>query len=327
MPLGETPSAANMRYEVTRQCSGNALKKSNLGYCILLIVFFTYRTLPQGNTAFRVGLNSTSLNLGSMEKSAHAEEICAVLSTYEKAFGCTPAVLIECGARDSLETVLFSELNSKCRIYSFECNPATLPVCRERTSRLANVELIEKAVSDNDGTVSFFATDPEKTETTWDNGNPGASSLLRANPAYPLEKYVQNEIVVATTRLDTFMTQKGLQDISVIWMDIQGAELMALKGLGNRIHSVGLIYLETEFFEIYKGQPLFRDIKKFLNHHGFQLYGFTHFGQYAGDAIFLNKKKIRPAIRFHMLFSDPFSYFHRRLKRKLSGYVARFFKR
>ena len=64
---------------------------------------------------------------------------------------------------------------------------------------------------------------------------------------------------------------------------------MALKGLGDRIHDVGIIQCETEHFEIYKDQPLFRDIKRYLSQRGFLLTGFTSFEHYSADAVFVNK--------------------------------------
>jgi FkbM family methyltransferase len=247
-----------------------------------------------------------------MEPVALTREVQAFLVAYKKIFGEIPKVVVECGARDFLETTLFSQLNPEGRIYSFECNPFTLPTCRERLTKLPNVELIEKAVSDKDGKLSFYPTDPLKTESKFKDGNPGASSLFKASPNYTREKYVQNEITVTATRLDTFISEKGIHAIDAMWMDIQGAELMALRGLGNSIHDVGLIYLEVEFFEIYQGQPLFADLKQFLNEQGFQLWGFTNFYSFYADAIFINKHKVHGLMKLRLLISDAFAYLYRK---------------
>ena len=52
-------------------------------------------------------------------------------------------------------------------------------------------------------------------------------------------------------------------------MDIQGAELLALKGLGEYIDRVKIVHTEVLFLELYKNQPLYNDTKKFLNSNGF----------------------------------------------------------
>ncbi len=114
-------------------------------------------------------------------------------------------VIVEVGARDCTETIHFSRTFPQAHIYTFECNPATLPACRDRVKGIKNITLIEQAVSDKNGTISFFPIDPDKTETTWEDGNPGASSLLRASGKYPIERYVQKKIQVKTTTLKSFL--------------------------------------------------------------------------------------------------------------------------
>ena len=42
--------------------------------------------------------------------------------------------LIELGARDCSESVYFSKSLPNAKIYSFECNPDTLPICRKKIS-------------------------------------------------------------------------------------------------------------------------------------------------------------------------------------------------
>jgi FkbM family methyltransferase len=196
------------------------------------------------------------------------------------------AMIFELGARDCEETLQFAATFPSAQVYAFECNPATLPICRERVREYSGIHLVEKAVSETDGSLTFFPIDQEKTVTTWEDGNPGASSLYKASGKYPIENYVQNEIVVQSTRLETFMAENGIDAIDIIWMDIQGAELQALKSLGHYVKGVKLFHLEVEFFEIYEGQPLFAEVASFLISKGFVLIGFTYKSAYAGDAIF-----------------------------------------
>ena len=144
-------------------------------------------------------------------------------------------------------------------------------------------------MSDYDGTATFYPIDKEKTVTTWEDGNQGASSLLKASGKYELEQYAQTETMVQCVRLDTFLREHNIPSIDILWMDIQGAELKALKGLGRRISDVRIIQCEVEMIEIYRGQPLFKEIKRYLLHHGFRFVGFSSKSNYSGDAIFIHK--------------------------------------
>lgn len=225
--------------------------------------------------------------------------------------------IFELGARDCAETLAFHKLFPDAKIYSFECNPATLPVCRNRTRNKKNITLVEKAVSDKQGTISFFPTNPALTETTWEDGNPGASSLFKASGDYPVEKYVQDEIKVKTTSLEKFMKHHKVPRIDLLWMDIQGAELMALKGASSRLTDIMTVHLEVEFMEIYSGQPLYKQLKRYLNKNNFYLYTFTNFGQYSADAVFVNSRFIRIQERPRYIVRDRILFLWYRHRPKL----------
>jgi FkbM family methyltransferase len=93
-------------------------------------------------------------------------------------------IVFEFGSRYGKDTIEFAKKYPKATIYGFECNTETLPKCKENTAQFPNIVLTEKAVSDVDGTLSFWPIDKEKTETTWEDGNQGASSLLKASGKY-----------------------------------------------------------------------------------------------------------------------------------------------
>lgn len=238
--------------------------------------------------------------LRSME--LNQERFIGLIDKYLKR---TPEVIVEIGARDCNETLGFYKKYPNATIFTFECNPATLPICRKAVEDIQNINLIEKAVSDENANLTFYQIDQENTITSWEDGNPGASSLYRANDSYTIEKYAQKEITVASTKLDDQL--KGI-DVDVIWMDIQGAELRALKGAKSILNNVALIHTEIEFDSIYEGQPLFWDIKKFMLNNGFYLLTFTGFGDISGDAVFINKKLVPAYLRKFMYLRSKMLY-------------------
>jgi FkbM family methyltransferase len=198
-----------------------------------------------------------------------------------------PEYIIEVGSRDGNESKWFKLTYPKASVYAFECNPETILRCHNRSYEYG-FHVIESAVSDKDGFRYFYQIDTQKTTTSHADGNPGASSLLKATGKYPPEQYVQNRIKVKTTRLDTFMAERGIPRIDILWMDAQGSELMVLKGLGKRINDVKMIHTEVEFFPIYERQPLFGDMDKFLKSKGFKFVTFTSRDTYAADALYIH---------------------------------------
>jgi hypothetical protein len=50
-----------------------------------------------------------------------------------------------------------------------------------------------------------------------------------------------------------------------------------------------MMHIEVEFMEIYSGQPLFKEVKKYLVKNNFVFIGFTSKGKFSADAVFINK--------------------------------------
>ena len=65
--------------------------------------------------------------------------------------------------------------------------------------------------------------------------------------------------------------EEQIPPADIIKMDIQGAELSALRGLGQYLNNVNVLELEVEFLPIYQNQPTFVDLHAFLLASGFHL--------------------------------------------------------
>jgi FkbM family methyltransferase len=107
---------------------------------------------------------------------------------------------------------------------------------------------------------------------------PGMTSLLAPNPAvlnlfhgFPSWGQVTATETVETRRLDDIPETAGADYIK---LDIQGAELMTLRNAIQRLGDAVVIHCETEFLQMYAGQPLFSDIELFLRGQGFAFHRF-----------------------------------------------------
>lgn len=200
-------------------------------------------------------------------------------------------VIFDIGACHALESVEFSKLYKNAKVYTFEANPNTYEICLENTKNYKSITVINEAVNDFDGVCKFYPIDKDKTITTWEDGNQGASSLYKANGAYDhIEKYVQYEIEIPCTRIDTFCKKNNIDNIDIIWMDLQGAELKALYSMGDMLDNVKLIYTESEMNPMYEGQSLFSEVHQYLIDRGFEwVWGNTD-NFFGSDFIFINSK-------------------------------------
>jgi FkbM family methyltransferase len=195
--------------------------------------------------------------------------------------------------RHGLEAREFSKFFPDSRIYSFEPNPAVLSDLSQNLKYCSNVTIVPKAINSFDGTCSFFAIDPARTITTHPDGNLGASSLFLASGEYDdIERYEQIEISVNCVRLDTFLSSCGIDRVDAIWMDIQGAELTALRSLGTDLLETTLvIQTELKSKEIYHGQDMADDVIPFLTNSGFEIVSTSGHSSFAADYLFLRTSR------------------------------------
>lgn len=203
-----------------------------------------------------------------------------------------PKFIFEIGSRDARQAIEFTEQFPDAVIYAFECNPETLSKCYENASDHENVHIVPKAVNSFDGHCQFYPIDTERSVTHVSAGNPGASSLFRVRGDFPSEKLVQNEITVRCTRLDSFCSENGISKVDWLWLDLQGAELLALESLGERLNRVKIINTEVEFKEMYLGQPLFEEVDSYLRDRNFILVTRYEESQWFANAIYLNRSLI-----------------------------------
>lgn len=198
--------------------------------------------------------------------------------------------ILDIGSLHALEAVEFSKHFFNSNIYSFEANPESYDVCIENTKNISQIKVFNVAINDYDGECVFYPTDKNKTQTTWFDGNRGASSLYKSNGSYDhIEKYVQNEIKVKCTRLDSWAKNNDVNEVDIIWMDLQGAELKALDSMGSLLNSVKIIHTELEVNPMYDGQCLFKDVYPFLINRGFKLVHGNQNTYFGTDFIFIKE--------------------------------------
>ena len=207
-------------------------------------------------------------------------------------------VIFELGSRD-LEDARKLRTYYGADVYSFECNPDCLALCRNNFATFSEEEqlychLVEKAVCETNGPVVFYP---------FESSNIGASSLLQIDlsersPNDPLfgAKNLQSTTTVDGIRLDTFMEQEGLSHVDLVCMDLQGYELPALRSLGRYLESVKYIITEASVKSTYKGVTLFFEMEAYLSEFGFEYVSSTIFGENRPN------RDIKQFLEFDVLF-------------------------
>ncbi len=179
--------------------------------------------------------------------------------------------IFELGARDCIDSIILYE-HFNCPVIAFECNPDSILECKKSILSVTYpIYLVEKAVHEENKIVTFRPFIRSKYD------NIGASSLFEidfiTNRSHTDNDYgkkdVQDNIEVEAIRLDKYISESGKKP-DLICMDIQEAELIALKGLGNNINRVKYIVFEASINNTYKGGCSFIDVHNYLVENNFK---------------------------------------------------------
>ena len=144
--------------------------------------------------------------------------------------------ICELGSRDGIDAVHLAEYFD-ADVVAWECNPPAIELCRENIGDNDRVTLVDKACWSHAKTLTFYPVT---------NGNVGASSAFQFNSDYPHEDLEQSQIEVEALRVDDWWEANRSDSIDLLAMDLQGAELEALKGMGNLLNDVKYI-ITTNF--------------------------------------------------------------------------------
>jgi FkbM family methyltransferase len=144
----------------------------------------------------------------------------------------------------------------------------------------ANQDIEARQVNWQEKHLPFALSSSVDNATLYVTANPICSSLYPPNEPF-LQRFVNlPELVnldftveLETTTLDAVCVEQDIQQIDFLQIDVQGANLLVLKGAQTTLaHSVLAIQVEVEFSELYTGQALFADVDHFLRQQGFALF-------------------------------------------------------
>ena len=200
-------------------------------------------------------------------------------------------VIWEVGSRDGEDGIALLRAFPESVVHCFEPNPNTFPKVRNCADQSGGCLVPHSiALCNEDAAVTFFCIDQELTVTPWEDGNPGASSLFEASGNYDhVERYVQTAITVEGSRGDSLINSEQVPRPNLIWMDVQGAELLVLKWLEEYLPSVDAIFLELSLKEIYRGQALAPEVVDILKRNFYWHSVYRH-GPWQFDALFVSRR-------------------------------------
>ena len=200
--------------------------------------------------------------------------------------------IIHVGAHRGEEVEQYADMDAKTVIW-VEPNPDVFKEMKHfLTSVGASIEshAFEYAVSDTDhDTVDFHLY--YGPDAGFMRGNKGCSSLLKAKGRF--ESWHQETIQVETITIDTLLTENDFKhsDFQLLNLDVQGAELLALKGASEVLKHVKYVATEATWENPdYVDNVMYDDLKSFLESKGFTETEIVNHGPDWGDVLFVKEE-------------------------------------
>jgi len=168
-------------------------------------------------------------------------------------------LIIDCGAHIGVSLLYFKQKYPESRVIGFEANPDTFKILEEnvRQNQLNGVELVQAAVSDQEGTISFYVWKENGGELKqW--GDAGVQNKWNTEDAF-------TTITVPAVRLSSYIKEP----VDFLKINIEGMEGIVLKEIESKLHLVKELRVEYHGSSTNPANTL-EDVLALLSRHGFR---------------------------------------------------------
>lgn len=150
--------------------------------------------------------------------------------------------ILDIGSRDGCQSLELNRWFPHAKIYAFEPVIDNYNFTKNNVKNIDNIEVYPFAINNYTGKTIFYEVY---------NGNVGASSLLKTTNHWRSSEWAQKETEVECILLDEWLKNKKINEVDLIWMDVQGAENIVIKSLGDYLKNVKIITTEIGLENLY----------------------------------------------------------------------------
>lgn len=182
--------------------------------------------------------------------------------------------ILHVGAHECEELSDYERYISRDKILWIDAIPEKVELCKQK---FGNLNIENAVVSDRIETVEFKVANNGQSSSMLDFGS--------HSQYYPQITYIKT--FSCETKMLKDIIPKYNVHFNFLNLDIQGAELKALIGMGDYLYKVDYIYTEVNSSQVYKDCALITDIDNYLKSFGLIRVETTWTGCQWGDAFYI----------------------------------------
>lgn len=178
----------------------------------------------------------------------------------------TPTIF-DVGCYDGSDSKDFLRVFPKAQIYSFEPDQRSIELFNKNV-KSDNIHLIETAISNVDGTISWYESESE-TRRHYDDQKSWSASSSMKKPKEHLttftDVYFKQPTTVKSKKLDTWYGENNVDIIDIMWVDVNGATKEFIEGAVKTLNEkTKILITEFEEVELYEGSSNLEETLKML---------------------------------------------------------------
>jgi FkbM family methyltransferase len=236
----------------------------------------------------RQGFTASQASWMSTSPRRHRALCDARLNLLPKEITSSLRTCVDAGAHVGDWTATLLDLFSPQRVIAVECEPRLVEGLKNRFRNVSRVSIVDAALAAGPGTATFYQLQ-----------HPASSSLLRPQAEigkeYRLKSWdVINEVSVSTVGYDELVASEP--EISILKLDIQGAEMNVLAHSSEGLRKTKSVILEVLFTAHYDRDSVFPDLHAAMVQGGFGLHRLSEAYHCGGRALFADAVYVREDI-------------------------------
>lgn len=171
---------------------------------------------------------------------------------YIKKYISNPSIIVELGSMDGKDSLYLKECFPKATVYAIEGLEENYNFFKNMTQIIA----IHAVVCNVDGEIVYYKKNVNGIHGIYDRG----------------EIYGNERIISPCCKFKTLVKNVIKQDhIDAIKIDVEGAAYDVLLSMEDYIHNIGIMHIETESKEAFKGQVTEKPVFEYLINNEFEM--------------------------------------------------------
>ena len=190
-------------------------------------------------------------------------------------------IVVDAGAHYGEDTRVMCRFWPKGTIHAFEPVPSVFGHLCANVASHSNARCYPVALAAQTGEAVLHLS----------HGSDASSSLMTPKDLLPLNPHLTfpETIRVEAWTLDDWGKRENCPQVDFLWLDMQGAELAMLKASPRLLATVRAVYLEVALVELYQGNPLYAEVRQWMEEQGFRLEAAEIDPHSSGNAFFVRQ--------------------------------------